>query len=312
MPIAMHRHSHQLNSPNPKAGHCCAIALQQQPTLYALPMPFGKDRPDNDFVAEMVVSLDTVVLLKADTKKDSTGKFPKRWLTERNCDKIPSNVKGKVALLNINPDCDISTQVLNAQEVGALAVILIHTTNNKDSVTLPKKSNTVRYDNDNKVKIPCFTVRKEMGMTLMQLLPSLVGIIKPKVDIPATQTLQTANNPLLLTAQQIGQKTSVDSMSIAERDKNTANQNQSFNRIGWEVSPNPATSEAILNYNFSNTTLLIIDVFNELGQAIANYTLPNAQTGKLVINVSSWQTGDYNVRMITNNTRDIKRFVVTH
>ena len=58
--------------------------------------------------------------------------------------------------------------------------------------------------------------------------------------------------------------------------------------------------------------MLIIEVFNEVGQTVTNYNIPNAQTGKLVINVSNWQTGAYNVRMITNNTREIKRFVVTH
>lgn len=276
------------------------------------PMPFGKDRPDNDFVAEMVVSLDTVVLLKADSKKDSTGKYPKRWLAERTCGKVPLNVKGKVALLNINPDCDVSTQVLNAQEAGALAVIVIHTTNSKDSVVLPKKSNIIKYDNDNKVKIPCFTVRKEVGMTLMQLTPSLVGIIKPKADVPNTQSLQTANDSLFSTVQLTVQKTSMDALSNTELDKNTTNQNQPFNRIGWQISPNPATSEAILNYNFTNASMLIIEVFNELGQTVIHYNIPNAQTGKLVINVSNWQTGAYNVRMITNNTREIKRFVVTH
>ncbi len=289
------------------------LSLYNNNERYMLyPMPFGKDKPDNDFVAEMVVSLDTIVLLKADSKKDSTGKFPKRWLTERTCGKVPLNVKGKVALLNINAECDISTQVLNAQEAGALAVIVIHTTNSKDSVTLPKKSNTVNYDNDSKVKIPCFTVRKEIGMTLMQLTPSLVGMIKPKADIPTTQSLHTANDSLFSTVQLTVQKNSIDALANTELDKNTPNQNQSFNRIGWEVSPNPATSEAILNYNFSSTSMLIIEVFNEVGQTVTNYNISNAQTGKLVINVSSWQAGAYNVRMITNKTREIKRFVVTH
>ena len=88
-------------------------------------MPFGKDRPDKDFVAEMEFAIDIIHVLKDDTKRDSTGKIPKRWRMERSCGKIPKNVKGKVALLNINAACDISTQVYNAQEARAWAVIVI-------------------------------------------------------------------------------------------------------------------------------------------------------------------------------------------
>ena len=87
------------------------------------PMPFGKNKPDKDFTAEMVIALDTLNVLETSTKKDSSGKFPKRWITTRQCGKLPKNVKDKVALLHLNTGCDISTQVLNAQDAGALAVI---------------------------------------------------------------------------------------------------------------------------------------------------------------------------------------------
>jgi hypothetical protein len=79
------------------------------------PMPFGKDKPDKHFTAEMVIALDTIHKLEVSTKKDSSGKFPKRWMTTRQCGKLPTNVKDKVALLQLNADCDISTQVYNAQ-----------------------------------------------------------------------------------------------------------------------------------------------------------------------------------------------------
>ena len=288
------------------------LSLYNNNQRYILyPMPFGKDKPDNDFVAEMVFAIDTIHVLKDDIKRDSTGKFPKKWRMERSCGKVPTNVKGKVALLNINAACDISTQVYNAQEAGALAVIVIHDTNNKDSVTLPKKSNTVKYDNDNKVKIPCFTVRKEIGMTLLQMSPSLAGIKRPKDTVGTPLALQTLNNQIFPAAQQTLQKEQKDSTTKAEQEKITL-ANHPFDRIGWEVAPNPASSEAVLNYNFTKVATWDVEVFNELGQMLTNYTLPDTQRGKLVLDVSSWQAGAYTVRVVNGSVQEVKRLVVAH
>jgi Secretion system C-terminal sorting domain/PA domain len=266
------------------------------------PMPFGKDRPDQDFVAEMVFAIDTIHVLKDDTKRDTMGRFPKRWQMERSCGKIPKNVKGKVALMNINSACDISTQVYNAQEAGALAVIVIHTTNNKDSVTLPKKSNSIKYDNDNKVKIPCFTVRKEIGMTLLQMSPSLAGIKRPKDTVGTIQALQTNNNKPLAP--------SLDSIAKAEYEKHLAS--QQFSGIGWEVSPNPVSDEVTLHYNFTHKSTLNIEIFNELGQVLTTYYLTDTQTGKLNIDVTSWQTGAYSISLVSGALREVKHLMVTH
>ena len=286
------------------------LSLYNNNQLYMLyPMPFGKDMPDKDFVAEMVFAIDTIHVLKDDTKRDSSGRILKKWRMERSCGKIPKNVKGKVALLNINPACDVSTQILNAQEAGALAVIVIHDTNRKDSVTLPKKSGQVKYENDNKVKIPCFTVRKEIGMTLLQLSPSLVGIKRPKENIPPLQALQqqTVQTDSMIAVK----KAQTDSLVKAEYEKHLASQD--FNKIGWEVAPNPVTTEAVLHYNFNQKSTLSIEVFNEIGQVVTNYTLPDTQTGKLNIDVSNWQVGTYNVSLASERIRSqVKRLVVMH
>jgi Secretion system C-terminal sorting domain/PA domain len=270
------------------------------------PMLFGKDRPDKDFVAEMVFAIDTIYVLKDDIKRDSTGKIRKKWQMERSCGKVPQNVKGKVALLNINATCDISTQVYNAQEAGALAVIVIHTTNSKDSVTLPKKSNTIKYDNDNKVKIPCFTVRKEIGMNLLQMSPSLVGIKRPKEDVGTAQPLMAFQTDSMRLAKQA----QTDSLIKAAYEKHIAS--QTFDKIGWEVAPNPVSEEVTLHYNFTQKSTLSIEVFNELGQILTTYNLPNTQSGKLNIDVSAWQTGAYSVSLISGSMREVKRLVVTH
>ncbi len=281
------------------------------------PMPFGKDKPDKDFTAEMVVALDTINVLQTATQKDSSGKYPKRWITQRKCGKLPTNVKDKVAILYLNIGCDISTQVLNAQEAGALAVIMIHTTDIKDSVTLPKKSLLIRYDDDNKVKIPCFTVRLGIGAKLTQMLPSLVGIQRPKTTIDSTQALQVANpliaNPLQTMDKEKAKPTGADApitANIAAGEGNT--QAYSTEKIGWDVSPNPASQEAILHYNFTQAIPLSIEVFNEAGQLVTNYHLPENSTGTLNMDVSSWVTGIYSVRLVAGDLKEVKRLVVAH
>ena len=278
------------------------------------PMPFGKDKPDKDFTAEMVVALDTINVLQTATQKDTSGKYPKRWMTQRKCGKLPTNVKGKVAILYLNKECDISTQVLNAQEAGAITVILIHSTDSRDSVTLPKKSASIRYDNDFKVKIPCFTVRKGIGEKLTQMLPSLVGIQRPKAAIDSTQALQASNplipNPLQTVNKEKAQPTGAEASTIAT--VGSSQNAYSTDKIGWNISPNPASQEVTLQYHFENTSSLSIEVFNEAGQLVTNYNLPGNPTGRLNMDVSSWVSGIYSVRMVRGDLKEVKRLVVVH
>lgn len=271
------------------------------------PMPFGKDKPDKDFTAEMVLALDTVHILRDSPKKDTTGKFPKRWQTERSCTKTYTNIKDKVALIYMNKDCDLSTQVLNAQNAGAAAVIMIHLTDNKDSVTLPKKSGKIKYENDSKVKIPCFTVRKGIGERLTQMLPSLVGIQRPKV----AGNVQTAQIPTqVLDSLRKVQSAQADSIAKAEYEKYLAS--QAFKEKGWAVSPNPADSEVFIHYNLERKATIHIEVSNEVGQLVTTYQLPDTQTGQLRIDVSQWQTGAYNVALSSGSLRQVKRLIVVH
>jgi hypothetical protein len=276
------------------------------------PMPFGKTKPDKDFTAEMVIALDTINVLETNTRRDTSGRFPKRWITTRKCGKLPTNVKDKVALLHINTDCDISTQVLNAQEAGALAVIIIHTTNSTDSVILPKLTGRDRYADENKVKIPCFTVRSVIGAKLTTMLPSLVGIKRPD-SVPTIQTmtqlLPTDSSKLL---QQGLVKTAGNEGQSTASDVNNPTNSPSFNRIGWDIAPNPVSNEVTLQYNFQEAHPLSIEVFNELGQLVTNFQLPETQTGKLDINVSTWQSGMYNVRLTSGKVKQVKRLVVEH
>ncbi len=283
------------------------------------PMPFGKNKPDKNFTADMVLSLDTVHRLEVATKRDSSGKFPKLWVTTRQCGKLPTNVKDKVALLELNAACDISTQVLNAQNAGALAVVVIHTTNSTDSVILPKLTGQQRYVDANKVKIPCFTVRNVIGDKLKGMLPSLVGIRRPD-SIGVIQALTQQTPPAASTDKQAS-ATSVKAAAANQTsdgnidgniEENRTADSPTFKGIGWDMAPNPANNDVTLNYNFKEPNALKIDIFNEIGQLVTNYQLPDAQTGKLTINVAAFQDGEYNVRLISGKFMEVKRLIVVH
>jgi hypothetical protein len=162
------------------------------------PMPFGSPTPPAAFTAEMVVSLDTVHVLRA--IPDSAGTHVPTWVTERVCGKVSADLTGKVALLPLNPSCDLSTQVLNAQNAGASRVVLIHTTNNRDSVQLPT---TGVYSAASQITIPCYTVRQGIGAQMGLMLPSMVGItiLAPddsrRSDIQNRVTMPSANAPVV-------------------------------------------------------------------------------------------------------------------
>ena len=280
------------------------------------PMPFGKNRPDKDLLSEMVIALDTVNVLQASTKKDSTGKYPKIWVAQRQCGKLPTNVKGKVALLYLNKGCDISTQIFNAQQAGALAVVVVHFTNSRDSVLMPAQSASAPYPAAVKITIPCFTVRLGIGARLTEMLPSLVGIKRPTTVFQSLeqQVAQTdsirADKPNTSRLAGLTEKTETGLVKQDETD--IALTSPQLDRIGWTLAPNPVSHEAVLHYNFTQESTLNIEVFNDVGQLVTSYNLPNTQTGKLNIDVSAWQAGTYTVGLMNGGKRDIKRLVVVH
>jgi hypothetical protein len=141
-----------------------------------------------DFVGTMVRSYDTVMVLKANTNADSTGKKPLRYTTERRCDVLSQNVAGKIVVMELNKDCDVSQTCLNAQRAGAIGFVIIHNSNAQGNIKLPKKG--LFKDS---IRIPIFTVGSNVGDSITWLLPSIVGI---KTKTPSIQAL--AQNKLLL------------------------------------------------------------------------------------------------------------------
>jgi Secretion system C-terminal sorting domain/PA domain len=269
------------------------------------PMPFGAATPASGFTAEMVVSLDTVHVLRE--RPDSAGNPVPRWVTEHVCGKVSADLKGKVALLQLNPACDLSTQVLNAQTAGATTVVMIHTTNNRDSVRL---SPTAQYVDSQRVTIPCYTVRQGIGDKVRMMLPSMVGIKILAHDDSSRSDIQnrvTMSNPNAAVPQRTVSKADADAPDGTIADKAVE-----IVDIGWRLAPNPTTDEITIHYQFAETTATSLEIFNETGQLVTNYELTPAQTGQLVVNVEAWRTGTYNVRMRHGTLKEVKRFMVIH
>jgi hypothetical protein len=245
-----------------------------------------------DLIGDMVMAYDTVMVLKAHSAKDSSGKFPMRYQTERRATKMSDNLKDKIAVIDYNKDYDVTQMCLNAQRAGAKALIIIHESSDKKVYKLLKKG---LYKDS--IRIPCFTIPNNRGAHIQELLPSVVGIKKPVSTVQASAIANTAANIARL-----------DSIYKAEQERIAlAN---SFQGKGWAVSPNPASDEVVIHYNFENTATLNIQIFNDAGQVVKSYELLKAQTGSLKIDVTSWQTGFYNVSLRSGSLKQMKRLVV--
>jgi Secretion system C-terminal sorting domain/PA domain len=270
------------------------------------PMPFGKATPVSGFTAEMVASRDTVHVLRE--RRDSAGNNVPVWVTEHVCGKVFPELKGKVALLQLNPACDISTQVWNAQKAGATTVVMIHTTNSRDSVRLPL---TLQYADSQRVTIPCYTVRQSIGAKMGMMLPSMVGIKilaandSNRNDIQNRVTRSNGNAPVPVLASP---------KTITADSEKEANASKSFEIVdlGWRLAPNPTTDEITIQYQFAENIATSLEIFNETGQLVTNYELTPAQSGQLIINVEAWRTGTYNVRLKHGTLKEVKRFMVIH
>ena len=100
----------------------------------------------------------------------------------------------------------------------------------------------------------------------------------------------------------------VDELTGLDKTANTL----TFKGIGWQIAPNPVSNEVTLSYNFKESNTVNVAIFNEIGQLVTNYQLPDTQTGKLEINVTTWQNGEYNVRLTHGKYVEVKRMIVVH
>jgi hypothetical protein len=279
------------------------------------PMPFGKGKPEADFTAPMLVVLDTINVLKADIEPDSTGHYPLHWATEHSCGKRPTDsLTGKVALMYMNLDCDISTQVLMLQNAGAIAAVFIHTTNNRDSVALPKHSPKYPYADSSKVRIPCFTVRSGIGDKITMMLPSIVGIQNTKGEdvgnIQFSAIANGSNRPPNENVEKGGAFIATDTQAgqvseVALLNTPTLGLKQSFT-----VSPNPVTNQADVSYSFLQPTDATIEVKTALGQVVFSQIQRGCLVGVFPISTVDYPDGTYLVSLQYGKVVQAKKIVV--
>jgi Secretion system C-terminal sorting domain/PA domain len=169
--------------------------------------------PTQDLIGEMVMAFDTIMVLKAHTKADSSGKKPMRHQMERSALKMSSNLKDKIAVIDFNKDYDVTQMSINVQKAGAKALVIIHESDDKKVYKLTKKG--VFKDS---IRIPVYTLPYNKGGKITELLPSVVGI---KVTNPQLQSL-LANTQLDIDAQADFNKSRIEWVS------NTSDKNDFF------------------------------------------------------------------------------------
>jgi hypothetical protein len=240
-----------------------------------------------------------------------------RPVVTHKCEKqITADVKGKIVLMTLGT-CDPSLMCLNAQRAGAKAIILIHPNNNRDSIKL-----TIGAFKDS-LKIPCYTVRREIGERMSALMPSQVGIQKPAVMPEDAQALKsrTANNPSTTATKDAvktvenGENTEgVAGSTVADvRSPNNLTSAKTPAKVQFNLSPNPANDMATFTFNLSKKTDISIEIMNEAGQLMLRKALKNAELGSFNFDTREWASGAYFIHLTDGKgLKVVKRLVVQH
>ena len=255
-----------------------------------------------DLIGEMVMAYDTVIVLKAHTVRDSSGRYPMRYQSERRATKISRNLKGKIAVIDYNKDYDVTQMCLNAQRAGAKALIIIHESNDKKVYKLAKKG--IFKDS---IRIPCFTIPNNKGEQIQQLLPSIVGIKVPTV-IASNASVVANDEPLVNTTEK-----SKDKISDVDATLNTELSNTTgFGKQGFSISPNPTRNQANVTYQFQNPTDVTIEAKSASGQVIFSRLMRGATVGNIEIPTVDYPNGTYFVTLQYGKEVKTKQLVVRH
>jgi hypothetical protein len=284
------------------------------------PATFAPRSTGEELLTEMVMVQDTVVSfvemvgngttflppLLVEQMPDSvrlaleTRKLMRAVVTHR-CDKpITADVKDKIVLMTLGT-CDPSLMCLNAQRVGAKAIILCHPNNNRDSIQL---SSGAFADS---ITIPCYTVRRDIGERMSALMPSQVGIKKPEVMPEDAQGLKgrsnnntstTATKEVPQLAENAENTEGVAGNSMTDiQSTNSPTSTKSSTKMSLNLSPNPANDMSTLTLNLSKKVDIAIEIMNEAGQIMRRKTLQNIQVGSLDIDTREWASGAYFIHL---------------
>ena len=262
---------------------------------------------------------DAILLKMPDSlRRKFTSQRTMKMVIDRQCDKpmLKSEVEGKVVIVELS-QCDASQKALMAQRAGASAIVFVHNSNNPNGIEI--KTGVFK----DSIRIPCFTVRKDIGTRISAMLPSKVAIVRPDtMPINAQALTMVNNNGTSAQSQQSKDKADnpLDNTESSPQNPNFANNlnNSPFKLAdgtgyNWRISPNPTSDYTTIEYRFSKPTDVTIEVFNELGQVLSRTDYKAAQSGVVDVDVVNWASGIYTVHLTPKgNTPSVKKVVVQH
>jgi Secretion system C-terminal sorting domain len=309
------------------------LAVYNYNARYALtPLDLGRDIPQPDLISDLVVAYDTVMTLKTD------GKAMDVVVTRSNT-KISPHIKDKVAIIYLNDNCSPTQTCLNAQRAGAQAVILVHLRHKVQDIQIHTTERDTWRDS---LKIPCYTVSKQIGEKMMSLLPSAVIVqkVKPKKEDelkdenqPIDSTLVAmldkpiaapvlVEKPLLVLESPLKEAAKeaiqTDNQLANRADSPTAMPTTpaSLNKLqqvdGIRLYPNPTHDVAYIEYNFAESTDIRINVLNGFGQVVFTKILRGGSKGTLDINTLNWASAIYFIKAHSGKNLLRQKLVVQH
>ena len=261
---------------------------------------FGPTALTQSITGDMVAAYDTIITIKG--KADSTKNKDPRFDITRSCNKPLGDVKNKIVIMDLNKDCDVTLMCLNVQRAGAKAFIIVHNSNTNSNIKLPKQG---LYKDS--MRIPVFTIRKELGERIGSMMPSLVGI---SLRVANNNTANLVQNPVQnmpLNIQPV-KGADVKGNEVSSNEVENALNSSKLNEIEAEkglgmskpymkLSPNPTRDIAYLNYGFPEATDFQIAVKNAVGQVIFTQILRGVQIGTVELNTQGWANNIYIVEM---------------
>jgi Secretion system C-terminal sorting domain/PA domain len=286
------------SQPTPKKDTTFLAVYNYNARYELTPIDLGRNIPQPDLIADLVVAHDTVMRIKTVSKGNKASSEVE---VSRSKTKISSHIKDKVAIIYLNESCTPTQTCLNAQRAGAKAVILIHPKMKQEEIDLHAPESDNLRDS---IKIPCYTVSRNIGEKMISLLPSVVGIqkVKPKEE-PKPDEPVIAEKPVVLVENPLKE-------TVKKEQSKTPEPTAREKMEGIVLYPNPATDIVQLSFDFKEPVPLTVEIFNEAGQLVHTEQFKEMQSGTSNIITAKLTSGKYNVRLTTPKAQEFRRLII--
>ena len=248
---------------------------------------------------EMVVVYDTLVTKTRRATPDTSGRRPMMFVTTHVCGKLDRKVKGKVVLMEWDTLCDPSLIARNVQRDSGLALVLIHPRNHRDSIQIGRTNTQAlptQWVFSDSIRIPVYSVRREMGAKIGKMVPSLVGITRPDTMPADAQGLRTiVRNPLPV----VSGKSGVGGGGVGDNTKFAAqlpSEVTTFEKLSIPVlqcTPNPADDQIHIDFSLPEVGEVAIEIRNATGAVVLSQSVKGVSLGNVDVDCSGWSSGVY-------------------